>query len=99
VSTTRQTPSARTGAYREWHLVDANAFDTRSQLSTWQYELLVRLRNEQWSNMTLYGFASWAHHESGFFALFVEGLRKYICGDAVRCAGRAMPERIRTPHS
>lgn len=79
-------PSIRTGAYRAWHLVDANKFDTHSR-NTWQLQVLEQMQRElsleerHLEGYSLYQFAVDAQHERGFFAFFALTLRKYICGD------------------
>ena len=79
-------PSIRTGAYRAWHLVDADKFQTHSQ-TIWQHRVLEQMQRELSSqerhlaHYSLYQFAVDAQHERGFFAFFALTLRRYICGD------------------
>ena len=80
-------PSARTAAYRSWQLVGAREFEAATRTTTWQYEVLGRIRAElvpeepYLGALTPYEFAELAYHETGFFGFFARAVRKYICGD------------------
>jgi hypothetical protein len=86
-SLSRQQPSFRTGAFREWHLLNQDVFEQKPA-TTWQFVALKELKAEigkedpRVANMTsVYAFAQDAHHETGFFGYFAQALKKYICGD------------------
>jgi hypothetical protein len=83
----RQQPSHRTGAFREWHLLNQDYFEQKPS-TTWQLVALNELKREIAKEdprvagmVSLYAFAQDAHHETGFFGYFAQGLKKYICGD------------------
>jgi hypothetical protein len=70
-----------TGAYRSWHLKTAADFDVIAATNPWQYQLLDRIRSELNPGRTTYQLAEDAQSELGFFGLYAEALRRYICGD------------------
>jgi hypothetical protein len=77
-------PSSRTAAYRSWQLKDVAEFNPVAAKSPWQYLLFDRVRSELYPNpasFSTYGLAQYAQFESGFFGLYAQALRKYICGD------------------
>jgi endonuclease G, mitochondrial len=76
------TPSPRTGAYRAWHLKSEVEFSAIAAANLWQGRVLDVIRSDRgFGSVPLYQVAQHAHHESGFFGLYAQSLRKYICGD------------------
>jgi hypothetical protein len=81
----REEPSIHTAAYRAWHLVDLEDFNSPARMGTWQYKALDEMRHEGVEYLTefpsVYELAYYAQYESGFFGYFAQILRKYICRD------------------
>jgi hypothetical protein len=83
----RPGPSGRTGAYRSWNLVAEPQFAAGDRKQTWQYQALAHMcRDVQGPGATIderrvYAAARAAQTETGFFGLFAQDVRKYICGD------------------
>jgi len=80
-------PSRRTGAYRAWHLADAESFDGPQHKATWQYKTLDQIRHElvagapYHKDMSVQQLARDAQYETGFFGYLARTLRQYICRD------------------
>jgi len=76
----RNEPSFRTGAYREWLLIDEGSFKKQEGKMIWQARLLEELAQEMNFSST-YQLASYAHYESGFFECLAKSVRKHVCSD------------------
>ncbi len=84
----RDTPSARSAAFKEWDLVrSAEEFATPERIATWQYKALEELKTAlvgeepRLKGWSVYDFAIDAHNERGFFGYFARAVRHYICGN------------------
>lgn len=81
------TPSHRTRAYRAWNLKNNDDFRAAKAGDEWQFRLLDQIRVElapevpYIGQMTTYELANFAQDELGFFGLFGQSVRKYLCGD------------------
>jgi hypothetical protein len=69
------------GGHLRWEL-SCSAFSQPEKRATWQYAVLLALREEEGWTSTVEDFAYDLQHTRGFFACMAESLRKHICGDS-----------------
>lgn len=84
------TPSHHTGAYRGWEL-NQEAFRNETALSSWQYRMLAKLRQNEhiietlgYQEATIQDFATMAQYERGWFRFLVVACREYLCNPQLR---------------